>query len=93
METENQVTCDGSVTTKKYTPEQSSQIVEISYNSLTGELQTEFKGGARYKYFAVPGEVFKGALDAESIGKYHAANIKRGYKYERMPDPLPIETI
>jgi hypothetical protein len=65
-------------------PVDSSHIVATGYDSLSQTLHVEFKGGAVYRYFLVPAEVYRDFLEAESKGKFFSANIRfAGYTFEK----------
>lgn len=61
----------------------SSNISSIGYDEENEILEIEFKKGEIYQYFDVPYEVYDELMNAESHGKYLAANIKNVYKYEK----------
>ena len=60
--------------------EGSSSIASYEYNDVKEKLTIEFIGGGRYRYFGVDMETFYKLNEAESVGKFFAANIK--YKFE-----------
>lgn len=70
---------------KRFTDQQSSQIREISYSPEQSQMQIEFKGGSKYKYFDVSRSVFDAALEAPSIGSFFASYIKHNHKFEKLP--------
>lgn len=55
---------------------ESSNLDTVSYN---GVLTVKFKGGATWRYYAVPQEVVEDMLTAESIGRYFSQEIKSVY--------------
>jgi hypothetical protein len=76
------------------TPVTSSQLVSVGYDPGTQTLEVEFKGGtgrdgaARpntvYQYSAVPPEVHKAMMAAESQGSYLYKHIKGAYAYTKV---------
>lgn len=61
----------------------SSNIASIGYDESTSTLEIEFNNGSIYHYFDVPKNEYDGIVNAESRGKYLAANIKGRYRYSR----------
>jgi len=59
----------------------SSQVKTIDYNESTKEMDVLFVVGKKYRYTAVPKEVFEKACDAESIGKFINSEIKGKFLY------------
>ena len=66
------------------TPVTSSNILSIGYDADSMTLEVEFKDGAVYQYFDVPGHVYEAFLNAASIGSYHAREIKGRFRYARV---------
>jgi hypothetical protein len=62
----------------------SSNISSIGYDESSSTLQVEFTNGTTYEYFDVPEILFEGLLDADSVGKFLAVNIKGSYRYSKM---------
>ncbi|MEZ9117715.1 MULTISPECIES: KTSC domain-containing protein [Vibrio] len=60
----------------------SSNIDSIGYEDET--LQIQFLNGSIYQYFDVPEHIFTGLIDADSAGKFLAANVKGTYRYSRV---------
>lgn len=60
----------------------SSMIQEIEYDDDSKILTVTFSKSSKYEYYNVSKEIYEGLINAESIGKYFAANIKG--KYERL---------
>jgi hypothetical protein len=65
-------------------PVSSSNVETIAYDEDSSTLQIEFKNGSIYQYFDVPANVFAELRNADSIGKYLAANIKGAYRYSKV---------
>lgn len=63
---------------------ESSNIEAVGYDEDSSTLQVEFKNGGTYQYFDVPERVFEELRDADSVGKYLAANIKGVYRYSKV---------
>jgi hypothetical protein len=64
-------------------PYVSSSAVEwVNRDPVTGMVEIRYKEGDRYSYFAVPEQVYRGLLDAPSIGAYVNERIKPFYRFE-----------
>ena len=61
----------------------SSLLSSIGY-SIDATLELEFRGGAIYRYFAVPQAVFEGLIVAESKGAYFNRNVRNRFDYQRL---------
>jgi hypothetical protein len=59
-------------------PVNSSVIVAVAY-SAEAALDVEFTSGARYRYFAVPAELFREFLAADSKGLFFNSRIRPYY--------------
>jgi len=62
---------------------ESSNLASIGYDEATQILEVEFKHGGVYEYYDVPIEVYEGIMNADSHGKFFAANIRNDYKYQK----------
>jgi hypothetical protein len=62
---------------------QSSLLVAITY-SASAWLEVELRGGARYRYFAVPPSVVDGLLAAHSKGAYFNRLVRPRFPFERL---------
>lgn len=62
----------------------SSNIASIGYDDTTSTLEIEFLNGSVYHYYDVPRREYQGLMQAESHGKYLAANIKGKYRYSKV---------
>ena len=62
----------------------SSNLKSVGYDEGSEVLEVEFYDGRVYHYFGVPPEVHRALIDADSHGKYLAAEIKGKYRYERV---------
>ncbi|MFA0402103.1 KTSC domain-containing protein [Vibrio sp. 10N.222.52.C12] len=60
----------------------SSNIDSIGYEDET--LQIQFLNGSTYQYFDVPEHIYTGLIEADSAGKFLAANVKGTYRYSRV---------
>jgi len=60
---------------------ESSNIGAVKYEDST--LYIRFKTGAVYSYDGVSEELYKQLLNAPSIGKFFAANIKNAYSFTK----------
>lgn len=71
------------------TPIKSSQLAALGHDPETNTLEVQFNGGARYRYAGVDVELFDRFRNAESPGKFFAAEIKanpKAYPYSKL-DP------
>lgn len=67
----------------------SSNIVSIGYHAPTQELAVEFKSGHVYHHKGVPASLVDDLDQAESKGRFYAANIKGKFKSELMTGICP----
>jgi len=63
---------------------ESSNLASIGYDVENEILEVEFKHGGVYQYFEVPENVYRELMNADSHGKYFAANIRNDFKYEKI---------
>lgn len=63
---------------------ESSNLESIGYDAENEILEVEFKHGGVYQYFDVPENVHKELMNADSHGKYFAANIRNDYEYQKL---------
>ena len=63
---------------------ESSNIESIGYDLKSQTLEIEFLNGSIYQYFDVPQNIYQELIDADSHGKYLAANIKGHYRYSKV---------
>ena len=77
------------MTIKMYGVE-SSNIGHVGYSC--GNLYVLFLNNGLYKYEAVPEEIFKGLLEAESVGKYLNKEIKKNYECVKIFDDEKLYT-
>lgn len=68
----------------KRTPVKSSNLISVGYDESSQTLEIEFKEGRVYRYFNVPMSVYVALMAANSVGSYHAANIKEKYRFEQI---------
>jgi hypothetical protein len=64
--------------------EKSSSIAKIEFDLKTNILLVEFMAGSKYLYKDVLPDVANELFEAESTGKYFAANIKDQYDTEKV---------
>jgi len=62
----------------------SSNIRSVGYDKEKRVLEIEFKGGGRYRYSGVSGEVLEEMLNDKSVGSYFYRNIKDSYPCEKV---------
>ncbi len=64
-------------------PHVSSSAVDwVDRDPETGIVEIRYKEGDRYSYFNVPEQVYRGLLEAPSIGAYVNERIKPFYRFE-----------
>jgi hypothetical protein len=61
----------------------SSNIKAVGYDPETSELRVQFIGDSEYTYLDVSEEVYTQLINAESVGKYFAAHIKKEYSFRK----------
>jgi hypothetical protein len=74
------------------TPVTSSNIKSIGYDPSTNVLEVEFSSGTVYQYADVPAQVYKDMSEADSVGRYFAANVRNVFAAHRMPDKKPEQS-
>lgn len=62
----------------------SSNIAAVGHDSKTQTLEVEFKDGNTYHYFNVPEIVYKGLVNARSVGQYLNEEIKEKYQHKKI---------
>jgi KTSC domain len=62
----------------------SESIASIGYDERSQTLEVEFNHGGIYQYFDVPIHVQQELMNASSIGRYVAEQIKGTYRYARV---------
>ena len=62
---------------------ESASIASIGYDASVGTLEVEFRNGGVYHYFAVPREVHRAFLAAESHGRFFRTSIRDRYPCRR----------
>jgi len=62
----------------------SSNIDSIGYDNSMNILLVEFKTGVLYQYENISSELYESLLNAKSIGKFFASNIKGKYPYKEV---------
>lgn len=65
---------------------QSEAISEIDYDEARAKLFVRFIDGDQYVYVGVPGEVHRSFVDAESKGRFFAAQIRDQYPYNKLDE-------
>lgn len=58
----------------------SSNLASIGYDSNSNILEIEFNSGGIYEYYNVPESEYRNLMNADSHGKYFAANIRDNYR-------------
>lgn len=65
-------------------PVKSSNLASVGYDENSHILEIEFHNGGIYQYYAVPIRIHNELMNAESHGKYFAANIRTVYEYRKV---------
>jgi len=63
---------------------ESSNLASVGYNPESKILEVEFKHGGIYQYKGVPKDEYDALMNAESHGKYFAANIRNDYDFIKL---------
>lgn len=63
-------------------PVSSSMILAVGYDDEQQSLTIQFNNGRTYSYGGVPQAEFDNLVNAQSVGKYFAQNIKGVYREE-----------
>ena len=64
---------------------QSQALVSVGYDPDRRILEVEFEGGAIYRYFDVPADLYAGLMAASSQGHYFAEHVRNaGFEYMRI---------
>lgn len=66
----------------------SSNVVSVGYDGALKLLEVEFKSGT-YRYNGVPPRTYAELTEAESVGGFIAANIKKVFPYVKVTDENP----
>jgi hypothetical protein len=62
----------------------STSLNAMAYQDQQALLTLEFRSGAIYRYFGVPGETYRGLLLAESKGTYFNRHIRNRFSYTKI---------
>ena len=62
----------------------SSSVASVGYEPKSRTLEIEFHSGSVYEYQEVPPEVFRGLMEAPSVGRYFANKIRGQYPSTRL---------
>lgn len=69
------------------TPVKSSNVRAVGYDPATSTLRVEFTSGGVFDYSNVPQSVATELMDADSVGRYFAANVRGKFGHA----PVPVE--
>jgi KTSC domain len=64
--------------------ERSTALASAEYHEDAATLTIRFRSGATHCFFMVPRRVFEGLVEAESAGRYFAAEIRPRYRQVRV---------
>lgn len=64
--------------------ERSTALASAEYDEANATLTIRFRSGATHCYFMVPRRVFEGLAEAESAGRYFAAEIRPRFRQTRV---------
>ncbi len=65
-------------------PVDSTNVLEVGYDSGTQTLEVLFKNGNIYQYFDVPQTIYDNLISASSVGQFLSKEIKGNYRYARL---------
>lgn len=66
-------------------PVNSSSIASVGYLPEKRLMEVEFVTGRLYAYEEVPEPVFRGLLEAESVGRYFSTHVRpAGFRYQKL---------
>ena len=65
---------------------QSEAISDIDYDEARAKLFVRFIDGDQYVYVGVPGQVHRSFVDADSKGRFFAAQIRDQYPYNKLDE-------
>lgn len=65
---------------------QSEAISDIDYDEARAKLFVRFIDGDQYVYVGVPGQVHRSFVDADSKGRFFAAQIRDQYPYNKLAE-------
>ena len=67
---------------------QSSNIAAAGYDAPSSTLAVKFTGGSdkTYHYLGVPPEIGKGMLEAESVGRFFAKEVRGVFEHQVVDD-------
>lgn len=68
-------------------PVKSTLLTSVAYDSTQSILRLVFRDGAIYRYLAVPSDVYRGLLAAESKGSYFNRLIRNRFVYALLSGP------
>ena len=62
----------------------STVLRSVGYDPPSRTLEVEFRTGKIYRYYYVPGRVYRELLAAPVIGQYFNDHVRYGFTYEQM---------
>jgi len=62
----------------------SEAIIDISYDRERAKLVVAFDDGDRYVYVGVPGDVHRSLLEADSMARFFAYEIRDRYPFNKL---------
>lgn len=65
-------------------PVMSRHVAGVGYDPDTQELQVAFSTGSNYVYKGVPQETYDALMQAESVGGFHALNIRTKFPFQKV---------
>jgi len=69
----------------QYHPVSSTSLSEVAYDAASSTLGVRFKNGGEYEYYGVPESVYRGLINASSVGSYFDANVKKAkYRFRQV---------
>jgi KTSC domain len=62
----------------------SSEFSSVGYDLSSSTLETEYQSGEVYQYFDVPKRLVLDMLEAESMGRFFNAHIRRKFPFKKI---------
>ena len=65
-------------------PVMSRHVAGVGYDPESQTLQVAFNSGSQYVYKNVPQETYEAMLQADSVGSFHALQIRSKFPFEKV---------
>lgn len=67
----------------------STSLASVGYDSASEVMEIEFRSGALCRYFAVPADIYRELMHAESKGRFFSQRIRNHYRFKRIRGERP----